>query len=124
MQNNRIKSNQITVSSTLSNRYTATLARLNQGPLGGSYGGAWVSRHNNHYQWFKVDFRRLMKVTKIATQGRSNYNYWVTRYNLHCSQDNIHWNIFRYKNNDKVRSEIASTLGKTTVPYKKLKRFI
>ena len=103
MEKNRIRSNQITVSSILNTRFSANFARLNQGTMGGRYGGAWVSLHNNHYQWLKVDFKQVWKVTKISSQGRSNYNYWVTRYNVHCSQDNIHWNIFRFKNNDKVR---------------------
>ena len=103
MQNNRIRSNQLTASSTLNPRYSVNFARLNKGSLLTRDGGAWVSRHNNHNQWIKTDFKRPMKITKIATQGRSNYNYWVTLYNVYCSQDNIHWNIFRYKNNDKVR---------------------
>ena len=39
----------------------------------------------------------------MAVQGRSNAHQWVTRYLLYFSQDNVHWAVYRYKSNDKVR---------------------
>ena len=66
--------------------------------------GAWCSRDNNKYQWLKVDFGRMMKVTQIVTQGRYDYGYWVTSFYLSSSVDNVHWSMCRFKSGNKVKS--------------------
>ena len=66
--------------------------------------GAWCSRDNNKYQWLKVDFGRMMKVTQIVTQGRYDYGYWVTSFYLSSSVDNVHWSMYRFKSGNKVKS--------------------
>lgn len=91
-----MKNGQITASSTWPGLYTWR-ARLH-------HAQAWCARYNNHNQWLKFDFRRPTKVIGMAIQGRSNAHQWVTRFLLHSSQDNVHWAVYRYKNNDKVRS--------------------
>ena len=102
LQNGRLRNSRITASSEY-NVYTA--ARL--GRLGlhkrGRYVGAWCARHNNKNQWFKVDFGRTMKITKIATQGRQDAAQWVTYYKVSSSLDGVHWQVYRFKNSDKVR---------------------
>ena len=65
--------------------------------------GAWCARVNNRNQWLKVDFGRPMKITKILTQGRQDAAQWVTYYRVSSSLDGIHWQVYRFKNNDKVR---------------------
>lgn len=94
LQNGRLKKKQITASSSWPGLYTWR-ARLH-------HSQAWCARYNNHNQWLKFDFLRPTKVTGIALQGRSNVHQWVTRFLLHSSLDNVHWNVYRYKNNDKV----------------------
>lgn len=96
LTNGRLKNGQITASSTWPGLYTWR-ARLH-------HSQAWCARYNNHNQWLKFDFRRPTKVTGMAIQGRSNAHQWVTRFLLHSSQDNVHWAVYRYKNNDKVRN--------------------
>ena len=95
LQNGRLKNGQISASSTWPGLFTYR-ARLH-------HAMAWCARYNNHNQWLKFDFRRPTKVIGMAIQGRSNAHQWVTRFLLHSSQDNVHWAVYRYKNNDKVR---------------------
>ena len=111
LQNGRLRNSRITASSEY-NVYTA--ARL--GRLGlhkrGRYVGAWCARHNNKNQWIKVDFGRTMKITKIATQGRQDAAQWVTYYKVSSSLDGVHWQVYRFKNSDKVRITLSGiTLG-------------
>ena len=101
MQRGTIRNNMVTASSAFNKYHAAWLGRLGR-PKRGAYVGAWCARHNNHNQWFKVDFGRPMKITKIATQGRQDTNQWVTRYMVYSSLDGIHWAVYRFKSNDKV----------------------
>lgn len=114
LQKSRIKNRQITASSTWPGLYTWR-ARLH-------HAQAWCARYNNHNQWLKFDFLRPTKVTGIALQGRSNVHQWITRFLVYSSQDNVHWALYRYKNNDKVRSS-HSHLEKRKNGKKKLNIF-
>ena len=109
LQNGRLKNKQITASSSWPGLYTWR-ARLH-------HSQAWCARYNNHNQWLKFDFLRPTKVTGIALQGRSNVHQWVTRFLLHSSLDNVHWNVYRYKNNDKVSiyGNVVSRSSRSTV---------
>ena len=101
MQSGRIKNNRIIASSEMNAAHAAWLGRLNRARRG-AYRGAWCSKHNNHNQWFKVDFGRAMKITKVATQGQQDYSQWVTRYMVSSSFDGVHWSAYRYKNSDRA----------------------
>ena len=52
---------------------------------GGGKTGAWSSRTNDKLQWIKVDLGEVERVTKVASQGRSDYAQWVTRYKVSYS---------------------------------------
>ena len=110
MQNGRIRNNQITASSEVNRYHAAWLGRLGR-VKAGRYIGAWCPKHKNHIQWFKVDFRRLMKRTKIATQGRQDASLWVTSYYLSSSVDNVHWAIYRFRSVNKVASHTIVNRG-------------
>ena len=90
MKNGRIPSRAITVSSKWDIYHGPSRARL-QIPQRGRYRGAWSARHNNQYQWIRIDFRRPVKVLAVASQGRSDASQWVTRYYLSYSFDGIHF---------------------------------
>ncbi|XP_015750272.1 PREDICTED: uncharacterized protein LOC107326864 [Acropora digitifera] len=96
-----IPDSRITASSEFNQYHAARLARLGQVKRG-SYIGAWCARHNNYYQWLKVDFGRLRKVTQIVTQGRFDYGQWVTSFYLTSSMDNVHWSMYRFKSANKL----------------------
>jgi len=95
LESGRIPNARITSSSAYNGRYTAPNGRLHK-PF------CWIARHNNHNQWFKVDFLRTTTVRKIVTQGRRDANQWVTRYKLTYSLDTLHWPTYRQRSQDKV----------------------
>ena len=86
LQSGGLKNSQITASSQLNKYHAPWLARLHRARRG-SYIGAWCSRYNNHNQWLQIDFRRAMKFTGIATQGRQDSSQWVTAYYIYYSWD-------------------------------------
>lgn len=107
LQNRRLPNSRITASSVFNQFHAARLGRLGQVKRG-RYVGAWCARHNNHLQWFKVDFGRPMKVTAVLTQGRQDTNQWVTSFYLSSSQDNVHWETYKFRSGYKVIAMRAS----------------
>ena len=103
MRNGRIRNGQITASSSYNSNQVAWYGRLGRVKSGRTIGG-WCAKYKNTNQWLKVDFGRLMRVRKIATQGRQDAGYWVTSFYCSFSADNLHWAVYREKNSDKVRS--------------------
>ena len=101
IQNGRLKNSKITASSEWNHKHAAWLGRLGRTNRRG-YAGAWCAKQNNHYQWIKFDFSRPMRITKVATQGRYDYDQWVTRYTMSSSVDGTHWATYRVKSQDKV----------------------
>ena len=93
MENRRIRNQQISASSEWDVNHGARLARLNQKRTGRTI-GAWSARVNNAYQFLQIDLRVPMKVTSVATQGRSDTNQWVTKYMLSFSLDGAHFAVY------------------------------
>ncbi|XP_022807914.1 lactadherin-like [Stylophora pistillata] len=59
--------------------------------------GSWSAGANDGKQWLQIDFGELVRVTKVASQGRQDSNQWVTKYTLSYSVDGMHW--AEYKEN-------------------------
>ena len=93
MEKRRIRSQQISASSEWDVNHGARLARLNQKRTGRTM-GAWSARVNNAHQWLQINMRVPMKVTSVATQGRSDASQWVTRYMLSYSMDGAHFTTY------------------------------
>ena len=108
LQNRRLPNSRITASSEVNQFHAARLGRLGQVKRG-RYVGAWCARHRNHNQWLKVDFGRPMKITSVATQGRQDTNQWVTSFYLSSSQDNVHWEMYKFRSAYKVTAICACT---------------
>ena len=106
LQSGRLPNSKITASSERSIYYAARLGRLGRKKQG-RYMGGWGARLKNSYQWLKVDFGRVLKITKILTQGRQDYSEWVRYFNVSSSLDGYHWQYYRYKNSDKVSSKAS-----------------
>ncbi|XP_022786853.1 lactadherin-like [Stylophora pistillata] len=83
-----IPNGQVTASSEWDLNHAAIQGRLHYIPPPGKQGG-WSARHNNANQWLQIDLGALFRVTGVATQGRSNYNQWVTKYKLQYSYDGV-----------------------------------
>lgn len=100
MEDRRIFDRQLLASSEWSSYNTATNARLNFQITTQKTGG-WSAKTNDGNQWLRVDFGSPMKMTGIDTQGRQDYNQWVTSYTVSYSLDNIHYE--NYQQNGQVK---------------------
>ena len=103
MQSGRIRQTQLSASSSWDVNHGPRNGRLHFRRTG-SRMGAWCARHNNRYQWYQVDFRRAMRVVKIATMGRQDYAQWVTQYFVTYSQDGASFAEYKENSNRKVKT--------------------
>ncbi|KXJ11589.1 Neuropilin-2 [Exaiptasia diaphana] len=57
---------------------------------------AWCAEPNFRLgkEYLEIDLEVVTKVTKGATQGRSTYSQWVTKYSLSYSNDGTSWNQY------------------------------
>lgn len=96
MMSGRIRNSLITASSQWDSNHASYLARLNHRRVANKM-GAWSARSNDRKQWLQITFERLMRITKIATQGRQDTSQWVTQYYLSYSQDVIIFTDYKAK---------------------------
>lgn len=52
---------------------------------------AWSSRWNSFRHWMQLDLGASVTVSGVVTQGRANWNQWVTRYRVAISEDGGVW---------------------------------
>ena len=116
MQNGRLRTSQITASSSWDKNHSPNNGRLHF-KRAGSRMGAWCTRHNNRYQWLSVDFGRTMRVTKIATQGRQDAAQWVTQYYLSYSQDYVFFAEYKLNSARRVSTELVSIYDRCSNKY-------
>ncbi|KXJ25354.1 Venom prothrombin activator oscutarin-C non-catalytic subunit [Exaiptasia diaphana] len=95
MKSGLIPDSNISASSEWDNNHRAENARLDFVPQAGRTRGAWSAKINNQNQWLQVDFGAELKLTQVATQGRFDYDQWVTRYAISYSRDGIFWNKYK-----------------------------
>lgn len=50
-------------------------------------GNSWASNVSNTSQWFEVDLGQIETILAVASQGRENYDQWVTSYRIQYSND-------------------------------------
>ena len=94
MENGAISDAQISASSQWDDNHGPHRARLNRKQEGNKK-GAWSSLNNDIYQWLQVDLTTYTTVTRIATQGRSDLNQWVTKYRLQYSEDGVNFHFYK-----------------------------
>ena len=104
MESQTISDAQITASSEYhpSPSHGARNARLNF-QAGSGRTGAWSALLPDSSPWLQVDFTRIVALAKIATQGRSDYDQWVTSYSLSYSVDRYHFEMYKQCGEIKVR---------------------
>lgn len=76
--------------------------------------GAWSAKTNDVKQWLQIDFGELVRVTKVATQGRQDSDQWVTKFSLSYSMDGMHWAA--YKENSVTWVSVTSYILKACIP--------
>ena len=95
MESGAITDGQITASSEWSSRHAPSLARLNWVKQGNK-AGSWSAKTNDVNQWLQVELgSECTKVTRIATQGRNDYDQWVKTYKLQYSDDGLNFQNYR-----------------------------
>ncbi|XP_031569140.1 uncharacterized protein LOC116303695 [Actinia tenebrosa] len=90
LQSQVVSDSQMSASSKWNSAHRAANGRLHF-RAGGKRTGAWSAKYDNAEQWLQVDFRKIAKITKIATQGRQDHDQWVKSYTLSYSRDGVFW---------------------------------
>lgn len=95
MESGAITGGQITSSSEWSSTHAPSLARLNRVKQGYK-AGSWSAKTNDVNQWLQVELgSEYTKGTRIATQGRNDYDQWVKTYKLQYSNDGLNFHYYR-----------------------------
>ena len=90
METKGIRDGQISASSEFSASYTASFGRL-------QFSGTWITQFNDINQWLQIDLMTnlYVSVTRVATQGRYDWDEWVTEYKLQYSSDKVDFQYYR-----------------------------
>ena len=105
MENGTISDRQISASSQWTADYAAIQGRLHFKAIPKN-AGSWSAGKNDLHQWLQVDLgSQYTKVTRVAIQGRNDYNQWVTKYKLQYSNDGVNFQYYREQRQivDKVK---------------------
>ena len=96
MENKQISDAQISASSLSDDNSSPSKARLHlkedQNLPGG---GGWSALKNDLHQWLQVDLGGYTTLTRVATQGRTGSNEWVTKYKLQYSDDGMNFQFYK-----------------------------
>ena len=109
MENGAISNAQISASSQWDDNHGPHRARLNRRKIGNNR-GAWVASNKDTYQWLQVDLGKYTTVTRIATQGRSDLDRWVTKYRLQYSEDGVIFHLYKALGQDSAKVRPVSLL--------------
>ena len=101
MEDGRIHDAAMSASTIDSKPCAPKRGRLNLGASSG-YVGSWCTKSNNNKQWLQIDLGTPTTVTKVATQGRQDYNQWVTSYSLSYSLTGSYWVQYTERGKKKV----------------------
>ena len=74
--------------------------------------GGWCQyRGPNFYEWLQVDFGFVASVGKVATQGKQEFDFWVTRYFLRYRRV-ASSGLYYYRQNGNVKVLMLPPLNK------------
>ena len=96
MESGAIFDSQITASSVYNDNHAASNARLHfKGSENPLRRAGWIPRVKNTNQWLQVDLQQTTRVIGIATQGRHDWDQWVTKYKLQYGDDGLTFRIYK-----------------------------
>ena len=101
IEDGRIPDSALTASTIHSAVCAATFARLNLA-AGSGRAGSWCVKTNDVNQWLQIDLGTHITVTKVATQGRQDYDQWITSYSLSYSLAGSFWVQYTVRGKKKV----------------------
>ena len=115
MESGAIFDSQITASSVYNDNLAARNARLHfKGSENPLKRAGWVPKAKNTNQWLQVDLQQTTRVIGIATQGRHDFDQWVTEYKLQYGDDGQTFRV--YKRN----GDISDTVWKNILNWTSL----
>ena len=79
--------NSAMTSSSQSNQYYGAERGRIRNQKEGSYASCWRALYRDEEQWIQIDLAKVVKITRLATQGEQDSNYWVKSYTLSYSVD-------------------------------------
>lgn len=90
METKGIRKGQISASSEYSASNIASSGRLR-------LPRTWISQVNDINQWLQIDLMTnlYVSVTRVATQGRYDWDEWVIKYHLLYSSDTVNFQYYR-----------------------------
>ena len=96
MDSGAITDAQIKASSQLDNNHGASRARLYmQFKQKSNQRKAWSSRSSDLNQWLQINLGGYTTLTRVATQGRTDNDQWVTKYRLQYSDDGVIFQFYK-----------------------------
>ena len=94
MESGAIADEQISASTEYNLFHAAKYGRLHSKGKPGNAGG-WSSLTLDTSQWLQIDLANdRTGVNRVATQGRNDYNQFVTRYQLQYSEDGVTFDYY------------------------------
>ena len=116
MEKGLISDAQISASSEWDNNHGAERARLNGRSINLKK-GAWSPSFSTLGQWLQVDLEKYTTVTGLATQGRSDYNQWVTKYRVQYSDDGVSFHLYTEPGDGSQKVQSKSEVNKINKFY-------
>ena len=96
MESGAITDAQISASSQWDNNHGASRARLHMlFNRKTTQRGAWSSSSSDLNQWLEINLGGYTTLTRVATQGRSDADQWVTKYRLQYSDDGVIFHFYK-----------------------------
>ncbi|CAH3032295.1 unnamed protein product [Pocillopora meandrina] len=124
MESGAIFDSQITASSLFNDNVAASNARLHfKGSENPLRRAGWVAGVKNTNQWLQVDLQRTTRVMGIATQGRHDFDQWVTEYKLQYGDDGQTFRVYK-RNGDISDTVFPGNKDRDTVVYHDLNPLI
>ena len=101
MQNEKIPDSAITASSEYSYASKPVNGRLHLLHRSGRI-GSWSPKNQDVYQYLQVNFGDWTKISRVATQGRSDKHEWVKSFSLSYGYDSVFFRVYKEDNEKKV----------------------
>ncbi|KAL9953934.1 hypothetical protein ACROYT_G041410 [Oculina patagonica] len=116
MESGLISDDKLSASSEFNADQAANRGRLHIQYSGGKTGG-WVAATDDVNQWLQVDLgSQYTKITRVATQGRSDYRHWVFNYTLQYSNNGVNFQNYREQGQNEDK-EFTGNTDQDTVVY-------
>ena len=91
MESGAIFDSQITASSVYNDKRNRMLDCISKDPRD----AGWAAGVKNTNRWLQVDLQQTTRVIGIATQGRHDYDQWVTKYKLQYGDDGLFFRVYQ-----------------------------